>query len=120
MRKIFFGVMIISFMIFPLVSAISLNVEQKTDDVAMIIGLGMPAIFDLEITNNGGGDYFMFYNFFGSGTLPKGTVLIGGSETKDVEVGVYPRDDLRQEGWFKFDFYIKGEKEEQIAPLMVK
>lgn len=121
MRKIFFAVMIISLFLFPLVSAINLGVEQKTDDVAMIIGLGMPAIFDLEITNRGGGDYFMFYNFFGSGTLPKGTVLIGGGETKDVEVGVYPRDDLRQEGWFKFDLYIKGENEGQTtSQLMVK
>jgi len=120
MRKIFFTVIIAFLFILPFISAINLEVEQKTDDVAMIIGLGMPAIFDLEITNNGAADYFMFYNFFGSGTLPKGTVLIGGGETKRIDVGVYPRDDLKSEGWFKFDLYIKGEKEgETTAPLMV-
>lgn len=121
MENKFFAVMIISLLIFPLVSAANLETEQKTDDVAMIIGLGMPAIFDLEITNKGMGDNFMFYNFFGSGTLPKGTVQIGGGETKNIEVGVYPRDDLRQEGWFKFDLYAKGENEgETTIPLMVK
>ena len=113
------GVFIISLMIFPLISA-NLDVKQKTDDVAMILGLDMPAMFDLEITNNGDGDYFMFYNFFGSGTLPKGTVSIGGGETKNLEVGVYPRDDFSQEGWFKFDLYAKGENgQEETFPLMV-
>lgn len=121
MKKIFFAVIIISLLIFPMISAINLEVKQKTEDVAMIRGLNMPAIFDLTITNRGGSDSFMFYNFFGSNTLPKGTVFIGGGETKNVEVGVYPRDDLKQEGWVKFDMYVKGEKEDQIIfPLMVK
>ncbi|MDD5012436.1 MAG: hypothetical protein PHQ66_02210 [Candidatus Nanoarchaeia archaeon] len=120
MRKIVLVMIIALLLVSPSVSAINLEVKQTTDDVAMIIGLGMPAMFELDITNKGGGDYFMFYNFFGSGTLPKGTVLIGGGETKNVDVGVYPRDDMRQEGWFKFDLYIKGAgEEEQTVPLMV-
>ncbi len=120
MKKRFFFVMILLLVAFPLISAANLNVEQKTDDVAMIIGLEMPAIFDLRITNLGAGDYFMFYNYWGSDTFPKGTVLIGGWETEDVQVGVYPRSDLRQEGRVKFDLFMKGEKTgESSHQLMV-
>jgi hypothetical protein len=120
MKKRFLQVMIL-FLIVPLISAVNLNVEQKADDVAMITGLDMPAMFELDITNLGNGDSFIFYNFFGSDTLPKGAVDIAGGETKKVDVGVYPRDDLRQEGRIKFDVYVKGAKDtaEGRYPLMV-
>ena len=117
MKKRFFG-LIILMMILPLMSATSLQVEQKTDDVAMILGLDMPAMFDLEIKNLGGGENVMFYNFYGSDTLPKGTVLLNGWDTTNVQVGVYPRDDLKQEGRITFDIYIKGENgDSQTFPL---
>ncbi len=119
MRKIFLWVMII-FLILPLVSAINLKIEEQTSDVALIKGLDMPAIFDLKITNYGDGDNFIFYNFFGSDIFPKGTVSIGSGETKDVQVGIYPREDLNQEGKIKFDIFIKGQNGEQMSyPLMV-
>src|SRR4030042_3856325 len=120
MKKRFLLVILAFFLILPLISAMNLKIEEKTSDVAMILGLEMPALFDLKITNLGEPDYFMFYNFFGSDTLPKGTVMIGMSETKDVIVGIYPREDLRQEGRIKFDVYIKGNSGEQMTyPLMV-
>jgi len=119
MKKIFF-VMIISIFAFSLVSAVSLSIEKQADDVAMIYELSQPAVFDLKITNNGAGDNFIFYNFFGSDMFPKGTVTINGMETKLVQVGVYPRADLKQEGWVKFDIFIKGQnKDEMSYPLMV-
>ena len=73
MKKRFLMVMVL-LLILPLISATSLNVQQKTTDVAMILGLDMPAIFDLQITNLGAGDSFMFYNYFGESMFPKGTV----------------------------------------------
>jgi len=75
----------------------------------------MPAIFDLQITNHGSSDEFMFYNFFGSNTFPKGTLLIRGNEVKEVQVGVYPREDLKQEGRVKFDLYIEGQGGDQAT-----
>ncbi len=120
MKKRIFGGIIAILVLLPLISAGSLDIEPRSDDVAMILGLNKPAIFDLKITNKGAGDYFMFYNFFGSDMLPKGTVQIGGGETKDIQIGVYPRDDLKQEGRIKFDVYIKGEENDQMTyPLMV-
>ena len=121
MRKIFLGVMILFLLGFSLVSAVDLTIEPQADDVAMIYGLSQPAIFDLKITNNGAGDNFIFYNFFGSDMFPKGTVMIAGGETKRLDVGVYPGTNLK-EGWMKFDIYLKGSKsqEEMSYPLMVK
>ncbi len=118
MKKIFL-VMIISILVLSLVSAVSLKVEPQSDNVAMILGLNQPAVFDLKITNLGSSDNFIFYNYFGSDTFPKGTVSFGTGETKTVQVGVYPRDDLKQEGWMKFDIFIKGKSDETSYPLMV-
>ena len=120
MKKGFLIGVILFLIAFPLISAANLEVEQKTNDVAMIIGLDMPAIFDLKITNLGIGDNFIFYNYWGADTFPKGTVAIGGGETKDVQVGVYPRNDLKQEGRVKFDLFMKGQNAgESSTQLMV-
>ncbi len=121
MQKRFFGVMVIFLLTLSLISAVNLEINPQADDVAMIYGLEQPAIFDLNITNNGAGDYFMFYNLWGSEMFPKGTVEIRGMETKSVPVGVYPRADLKEEGWIKFDIFIRGQnKDEMSYPLMVK
>ena len=70
MKKRFLWVMVL-LSILPMMSATNLNVQQKTTDIAMIVGLDMPAIFDLTITNFGAGDSFMFYNYFGESMLAK-------------------------------------------------
>ncbi len=121
MKKIIL-VMVIFLLSFSLVSAIDLKIQQQTDDVAMIIGLNQPAIADLKITNNGNSDSFIFYNFFGSDMFPKEAVSIGAGETKDVQIGIYPREDLKQEGWIKYNIFIKSTNTNQEInyPLMVK
>ncbi len=121
MKKIFLGLIIIFLLTPSLVSAIDLRIEPQSDDVAIIYGLSQPAIFDLKITNKGSSDNFMFYNFFGSDMFPKGTLSIAVAETKEVQVGIYPRADLKQEGWVKFDIFIKGQNKDEMAyPLMLK
>lgn len=119
MKKIF-SVIIAILLIIPLIPAINLKIEEKNSDVAIITGLNMPAIFDLVITNQGESDNFIFYNFFGSDIFPKGSVSIDNGETKEIEVGIYPRDDLKQEGKIKFDIYIQGAGGNQVSyPLIV-
>jgi hypothetical protein len=106
--------------ILPLVSAINLEINSLTNDVAMIKGITMPSVFDLNITNKGSGDNFIFYNFFGSDTFPKGTVYMGSGENQVVKVGIYPRDDLTQQGRIIFDLYIQGKDgDPMVYPLMV-
>jgi hypothetical protein len=103
-----------------LASAIELEINPVTNDVAMIKGTTMPAIFELNITNRGTADNFIFYDFFGSDSFPKGTVYIGGGESKIVKVGIYPRSDLKQMGRIIFDLYIQGQDGEKMTtPLMV-
>lgn len=112
--------MIVLLSILPLISAVHLDVQQKTNDVAMIVGLDMPAIFDLQITNLGSADNFMFYNFFGESMFPKGTVSLAAGEMKDIEVGIYPRTDLKQQGRVTFDVSAKGQNGDQTSfPLTV-
>jgi len=80
----------------------------------------MPAIFDLQITNLGSADNFMFYNFFGESMFPKGTVSLAAGEMKDIEVGIYPRTDLKQQGRVTFDVSAKGQNGDQTSfPLTV-
>ena len=120
MKKGFLLVIIISLLIFPSVSAINLAIQPESNDTALVLGSGMPAIFDLKITNNGDPDNFMFYNFWGTSTFPKGTVSIASGETKEISVGVYPRTDLIQLGRIQFDLYIQGQQKDQMTfPLMV-
>ena len=107
-------------LILPLMSAIDLTIKDASSNEAMIVGLDQPAIFNLSITNNGPGDNFQFFNFFGTDTLPKGTVQIDGMQTKNVLVGIYPRADLKQLGRTQFDVYIKSQTGQQMTyPLMV-
>jgi len=112
MKKIFL-VIVITILSLSLVSAINLKIEKVSENEAMIIGLDQPAIFDLKITNNGDPGNFIFYNFFGTDTFPKGTVYISSGETKEVQVGVYPRTDIKQEGKIIFDIFIKDQNDEQ-------
>jgi hypothetical protein len=117
------GALIFIFLIFGImqfVSAINLDITPVTNDVAMIKGTTMPAIFDLNITNRDSASNFIFYNFFGSDTFPKGTVYLGGMENKIVKVGIYPRSDLSKMGRIIFDLYIKDDDGAEMKyPLMV-
>ena len=119
MKRGFLLTVLLFLIILPNICAVNFEIEQRTNDVAMIKGVDMPAIFDLKIKNLEQGDDFIFYSFFGSDTLPKGTVSIMGGETKEVQVGIYPREDLKQEGVIKFDIFIKGENGEMSYPLML-
>ncbi len=94
--------------------------KKISKEEVLIIGLDKPAVFNLKITNRGSDDSFMFYSFFGSDMYPKGTVFIGGGQTKDVELGVYPREDLTYRGFMTFDYFIKSQSGEQKESLTVK
>ncbi len=119
MKKIFL-VIIFALLILPFIPALNLKIEKASSDEAMILGLESPAVFHLNITNLGDANNLIFYNFFGSDMYPKGTVAIGGGETKEVEVGIYPREDSNQLGWIKFDIFIKGDEGSETSySLMV-
>lgn len=119
MKKLFTLLFIL--LIIPSIFAINIDVEKKSSDEVMIIGLENPTIFDLEITNDGASDNFMFYTFFGGGSYPQETIYIGQDQTETVEFGVYPRSDLSQRGLMTFDLFIQSQdKSEETIPLTLK
>ena len=118
MKKIF--TLLLFLLIIPGIFAIDIDVEKKSSDEVMIIDLEKPTIFNLEITNHGSSDNFIFYTFFGAGSYPQETISIGPDQTKEVEFGVYPRSDLSQRGSIIFDLFIKSQDgSEEIVPLLV-
>jgi len=119
MKKVILFIILLLTIILPYVSAVELDIEQISSEVVMIHGVDMPAIFNLKIKNLGQSENFIFYSFFGSDIFPKGTVSITTGETKEVEVGIYPRDDFNQYGKIKFDIFIKGVNGEMPYPLML-
>ncbi len=119
MKKTF--ILLLILLIIPSVFAIDINVEKKSSDEVMIMELENPTIFNLEVTNHGPTDNFVFYTFFGAGSYPQETISIGQDETKTVEFGVYPRSDFAQRGLINFNLFIQGkDKSEQIIPLSLK
>ncbi len=121
MKKTF--ILLLILLIIPSVFAIDIDIQKNSSDEIMIMGLENPTIFDLEVTNQGSSDSFMFYTFFGAGYYPQETVLIGSSQTKKVEFGVYPRPDFIPRGLVTFDLFIKGQDESEKAvpfPLSLK
>jgi hypothetical protein len=112
---------ILILLIFPLISAIELEVKKISSDEVLIMGLEEPLTVTLQITNKGSNDNFMFYTFFGSDMYPKGTVRINTGETKEVEIGIYPRPDFQQRGYVTFDYFIKSStRAEQKESLTIK
>ncbi|MEK6760632.1 MAG: hypothetical protein AABX93_01780 [Nanoarchaeota archaeon] len=107
MKKLVF-VLVFALMFLPFAFAVSFSVEKVSSNEVMIKDVSGPAIFDLKITNNGGADNFQFYNLLGFSMAPKGTVYIAGGETKDIQLMIYPRDDINYNGFYTFEYFMQG------------
>ncbi len=122
MKKILVVVLALFFISF--ISAINVNVEKVSSNEAMIKDVNQPAIFYLNITNKGANDNFQFYNLLGFSMSPKGTVAFNVGESKIVELMVWPRDDFNYNGFYTFQYYIRGndgsESTQQLTIKMVE
>ncbi|MAG78860.1 hypothetical protein CMI40_00600 [Candidatus Pacearchaeota archaeon] len=107
MKKIFTLLLIL--LILPSVLAVNLKVEQINSSEVMVSGLNKPATYDLKVTNLGEADNFRFDNLLGFSMFPIGTVFIDSGKTKDVQLIVYPREDLDYKGFYSFQFNIMGQ-----------
>lgn len=113
MKKI--GLIIFALLFISSISAINLKVEKISSNEAIIKGINEPALFNLNITNLGPSSNFQFYNLLGFSMSPKGTVAINSMESKEIQVMVYPRDDLNYEGFYTFQYFIKGEDGSEVT-----
>jgi len=112
MKKIFVLIILI-LLILPSILAINLSIEKQSSNEVLIIGLKMPAVFDLKITNLGTQDNFSFYNLVGLSISPE-TVLINQGETKEIKLKVSPIGDLDIRGFYTFKYTIQGKDYSEI------
>lgn len=113
MKKIF--VLFVFLLIIPQILAININVEEIDSQEVVIIGLEGFAKFNLKVENLGPSDNFRFYNLIGFEMSPKETIRIDSNETKDIELIVYPREDLDYTGLYSFEYFIQGEDSSKIS-----
>ncbi|MEK6842780.1 MAG: hypothetical protein AABX84_03105 [Nanoarchaeota archaeon] len=113
MKKLVF--LIILFLVLPHLSAINLEVQKIDSREVIINNVNEPAVFYLKVKNLGGSDNFEFYNLLGFSMAPKGTVLIASGETKDVELIIYPREDLNYKGFYTFEYFIQANNNEKVS-----
>lgn len=99
----------------PTMFALNLDVKKTSANEVIVKGLDKPAIFNVQIKNLGPADDLIFYTYYTSSFFPKGTVPIGGHETIDVQLEVYPPENIKSTGYQTFDYYIKGQNDSTVS-----
>ena len=95
-KTIDFGILLL--LILP--SLLALNIEKKSSEETIIFELDKPAIFELEVTNTGATDTFIFEGVPGFFLMDSKEVEIKSGETKTVELNVYAKDDFEYRKFF--------------------
>lgn len=117
MKKIIVS-LLITLLILQSVLAINLGIEKQSSNEVMILDLDEPAIFDLQIKNNGPSDNFQFYTFFTPTLYPKGTTSIATGETKNVQLEIYPPEKIKS-GYTTFDYFIKSQDGSEMTQTLL-
>lgn len=117
MKKILMFVFVLALL--PAVFALSVNVKNLNNDAVLIKGLTNPATYNLQVTNNGPANDLTFYTFFGEGLTPKSAVSFLASETKNITVLVYPRNDLALSGQTVFSYFIQGNDKTEVEEKLL-
>lgn len=98
-------------LILPVVSAnenLSINTTTKGD--VIVQELTNPAIFTLEITNNGFGETYELYSLVGVTMTPRNPIYFAPGKNI-LEIRAYPNEDVRKiSGPFLFEYQLKGEQ----------
>lgn len=113
MKKLLIAIFI-ALLIFPLISAININVEKQSSNEVLVAGLGKPVVFDLKITNYGAEDNFEFYNLLGFTMYPVDSVNIEAGHIKNVQLGITPIGEFTYRGLYTFDYFIRGQDNSEI------
>jgi hypothetical protein len=113
MKKIF--IFLILLLMIQGISSTNFQIEKKSSNEIMIVGLDKQTVFDLEIKNLEKSDNFEFYNLIGFNMFPKGTVYFNRGETKNIELKISPIGELKNRGNYNFNYYIKGENSSEIT-----
>lgn len=107
MRKVIY-LFCLALLIIPSIYALNLDVKTNSTNVVMIRDINQPAVFNLQVKNLGGDDSLKFYNLLGFIIAPNGTTSIQQEETKNIPLVIYPRSDLNFNGYYAFNYFIRG------------
>jgi hypothetical protein len=113
MKKLIIAALIM-LLILPSVLAINITLEKKQAKEVVIKNLDEPAVFTFDITNNEKDDEFLFFNLFGFTMEPKDKVSIDKDETKEVDIVIYPRQDLEIKNYYTLPIYIRAKDSTEI------
>ena len=103
----------------PAVFALNVNVKNLNNDAVMIKGLSSPAIYNIQVTNNGSANDLSFYTFFGEGLSPKQAIPFSAGQTKNMTLLVYPRNDLSLSGNTIFSYFIQGNDKTEVEEKLL-
>ena len=101
-------------MILPFVLAINLDIQKTSSNEVMVVDVSEPATINLNVTNNGDTDSFLFYTFFGQGIEPSNRIQILAGETKEIELKAYPRQDYNLRGFSSLEYFIQATDKSQL------
>lgn len=99
------------------VSAINLDIKKQSSDEVMIPSINQPARFDLKVTNNEEGGKFDIENRWGFKLEPS-QISMNHGETKNMELKVYPRENLDIRGDYALDIIFRGSGEDQKREIV--
>jgi len=113
MKKII-SLLVIAFLLFPTITALNLKIEKLSSDEIMVAKINKPATFLFNITNLGPKEDIEFYNLLGFRMFPLGKIPIESSETKQIEVQIFPIGEFNHIGKYSFNYFIKGFNQSEI------
>lgn len=96
---------VLVFAIFMIASVSAIGFQKDVSTDVIIKEFNQPAKFTLTLTDVSGGDY-QLYTLTDVSLSPKGYFSLP-SGTSAMEVGVYRTEDLKQEGYYSFVYYLK-------------
>lgn len=108
---LFFCILVILILSSSFVFSADLEVKKKEISAYAVKDLNIPAVFELEITNQDVSDKFTIYTTVGLEIMPNETFTLSEGETKTITVKIYPTVPLKiSPDTISFEYKIKGEK----------
>jgi hypothetical protein len=107
MKKIF--IILALLLLLPLATAIDITVENTNQNQVFITEINNPLTYKLNIKNNEKTDNFFFYNLLGFDMEPKEKFEIKQGASKEIDLILYPREDLNQKGFYTLNYFIRGD-----------
>jgi len=103
------------------VYAIDVGIKKETINEVIIKELDNQAVFKLILTNFGEAERFQIYTLVGVELTPRESFILGKNATEIKNIKVKALDNVKKrDGFYTFEYYIKGSEEEISDKLTIK